>query len=125
MKASLEKAALEKKAAEIQKKVRNLELSTRYKKELSFLHGLEKYIAKHGYSKQEVIALLQIEQPANSRGTKAAAKSKRAPRRLKIFRNPITNETVETRGGNHRILRKWKTEHALENIDEWLVETRE
>ena len=36
-----------------------------------------------------------------------------------------TGETVETRGGNHKILKAWKSEYNLANIDEWLVAVKD
>ncbi len=39
--------------------------------------------------------------------------------------NPETGEIVETRGGNHKVLKAWKAQYNLANIDDWLIETKE
>ena len=43
---------------------------------------------------------------------------------LKVYKNPETGERVETRGGNHRILKAWKLKYETANIEDWVIETK-
>jgi hypothetical protein len=80
---------------------------------------------KHDCSKNDLITLLQgDESKPVKRGRKPAA-TKRKPRKIKVFTNPETGETVETRGGNHKVLKDWKAQYNLSSIDDWLVETKD
>lgn len=125
MKALLKKSAIEKKLAQLNEDLRNIERSDSYKKEIAVKRALNNLIRKHGYSKDDLITLLKSD---TSRRIKSKIKKtaiKRKPRKLKIFKNPITGEMVETRGGNHKVLKAWKAEHSITNIEDWLVETKD
>ena len=123
---STKKAQLEKQLAQLEKELKNIENSAAFRKENAIMRALANLMKKHGCSKVDLIALLQdgMSAPAK-RGKRPTASGKRKPRILKIFRNPNTGETVETRGGNHKVLKAWKAEHNLSNIDEWLIGSRD
>ncbi|TDV40909.1 hypothetical protein EDF87_118105 [Pseudomonas helmanticensis] len=44
----------------------------------------------------------------------------RKPRELKTYKNPHTGEVVETKGGNHKTLKEWKTKHGSDMVESWL-----
>lgn len=44
-----------------------------------------------------------------------------APRAVKVYKNPITGESIETKGGNHKTLKLWKAEHGSETVEGWRV----
>jgi hypothetical protein len=46
--------------------------------------------------------------------------STRKPRQLTVYKNPKTVEVIETKGGNHRVLKKWKEEHGADVVEGWL-----
>ena len=46
----------------------------------------------------------------------------RRPRTLKVYIYPHTGEVVETKGGNHKTLKEWKTEHGAATVESWLTE---
>ena len=125
MKVTTKKAAIEKQMAQLEKELKSIENSAAFKKENAIKRALTNLMKKHGCSKNDLIALLQEDgsEPVR-RGTKAAATT-RKPRKLKIFKNPKTGETVETRGGNHKVLKAWKAKYKMENIDDWLVTTKD
>ena len=106
--------ALKRKQAQLeklQKEVEKLE-----KQELAFASDLEKLLKKYGKTHADLARV----------GGGSAAKSKAAPvrkrkrRKLKVYVNPHTKEKVETRGGNHRILKAWKAEHGSDVVESWL-----
>ncbi|OTH38125.1 transcriptional regulator, partial [Pseudomonas aeruginosa] len=41
---------------------------------------------------------------------------------VKVYRNPETGEVVETKGGNHRVLKSWKEQHGAKTVNSWLQE---
>ena len=125
MRVSTKKVAIEKQMAQLEKELKSIESSAAFKKEIAVKRALTNLMKKYGYSENDLIALLQSEgsEPVK-RGIKPAEK-RRKPRKLKIFRNPETGETVETRGGNHKVLKAWKAQYNLESINNWLVETKD
>ena len=42
-------------------------------------------------------------------------------RNLMRYRNPFTGEVVETKGGNHKILKDWKAEYGSDTVESWLA----
>ena len=125
MKVTTKKAAIEKQLAQLEKELKSIENSAAFKKENAVKRGLASLMKKHGCSKNDLIALLQGDESEPVKRAKKANATTRKPRKLKIFKNPTTGETVETRGGNHKVLKAWKAEYKLANIDEWLVGTKD
>lgn len=41
-------------------------------------------------------------------------------RQLKVYINPHTEECVETKGGNHSTIKKWKAEHGASAVEGWV-----
>ena len=126
MKISAKKAEIERKMAQLESELKNIEKSAAFRKESAFMKALNNLMKKHGYSKSDLITLLQSDSPTpTKRGRKKSAAKKRKARKLKIFKNPKTGEIVKTRGGNHKVLKSWKAKYKLSNIDDWLVETKD
>ena len=125
MKVSSKKAALEQQLAKIEKELKSIERSVAFKKENAISRALNNLMKKHGCSKKDLILILQRGSVAPAKRSSTSSSKTRQPRKLKVFKNPNTGETVETRGGNHKILKAWKSEYDLANIDEWLVAVRD
>ena len=125
MNISKRKAALEKQKAQIEKELKNIERSAAFKKENAIRRSLDILMKKHGCSKNDLIVLLQGSSSACAKsGRKPTKASTRKPRMLKIYENPTTGETVETRGGNHKVLNAWREKYKSANIEDWIIETR-
>lgn len=125
MKVTTKKAAIEKKLAQLEKELKSIENSAAFKKENAVKRALANLMKKHSCSENDLITLLKGEESAPvKRGNKPAVTT-RKPRKLKVFKNPETGEMVETRGGNHKILKAWKAQYNLDSIDSWLVETKD
>jgi len=124
MKVTIKKAAIEKQMAQLEKELKSIENSAAFKKENAVKRSLSSLMKKHGYSRNDLIALLQGDQTEPLKRRKKPSATKRKPRKLKVFKNPETGEIVETRGGNHKVLKAWKAQYSLNNIDDWLVETK-
>ena len=125
MRVTTKKAAIEKKMAQLEKELKSIESSVAFKKENTVKRALTNLMKKHGYSKSDLIALLQSDGSVPVKSRKKPAAKTRKPRKLNVFKNPETGETVETRGGNHKVLKSWKVQYNLESIDDWLVETKD
>ena len=128
MKLSSKKAALERQLAQIKKDLNSIENSAAFKKENAVSRALNNLMKKHGCSKNDLISILQGQEETPTKLGKAAntiSGARRKPRKLKTFRNPNTGEIVETRGGNHKVLKAWKAEYDLTNIDDWLESIRD
>lgn len=55
--------------------------------------------------------------------TSAAAATgvkKRRERMVKVYKNPHDGSVVETKGGNNKTLKAWKTQYGAETVDSWL-----
>lgn len=87
------------------------------KKEIEFETKLRDLLSTYGFSLRDVINLLD---PASARRTAPTVeKAIRKPRQLKIYKNPHTGERVETKGGNHKTLKEWKSEYGAESVESW------
>jgi len=64
--------------------------------------------------------LINILDPQASTASRSASTDKRRERKVKSYKNPHTGEVVETKGGNHKILKAWKAEHGSDEVESWL-----
>ena len=125
MQISSKKAALEQQLAQIEKELKSIERSAAFKKENAISRALNNLMKKHSCSKNDIISILQGDSSAPAKRTRAVPEKTRKSRKLKVFKNPNTGEVVETRGGNHKVLKAWKSDYNLANIDEWLVAVKD
>ncbi|MFK8400044.1 histone-like nucleoid-structuring protein, MvaT/MvaU family [Pseudomonas sp. BGr12] len=90
------------------------------KKEIEFEERLARLMKEYGKSLSDVIAILDPSAGISTpRGGKIAPRARRA-RSIKVYKNPNTGEVVETKGGNHRVLKAWKAEYGSEIVESWL-----
>ena len=108
----------------LKKEIENLEKSESFKNEQSLIRGVEKLLTKYGKTKAELIAFLSDRAVTKSSQKRAIRKNTRKQRKLKIYKNPLDNEVIETRGGNHKILKAWRAKYPTQNIEAWLIEER-
>lgn len=91
------------------------------KKEIEFEQKLRDLLGEYGYSLRNVIAILDP-QAANRRSAPAVeSKAARKPRQVKVYKNPHSGETIETKGGNHSGLKAWKQEYGADEVESWLA----
>lgn len=108
---------------ELKRRLEQLNGDERLKKELEFEKQLRALLGEHNKSLRDVIAILDTEAGTNKTGPKsssAAAAQQRRPRSLKRYMHPETGEVIETKGGNHKILKAWKAEHGTNVVEGWL-----
>ncbi|MCF5185731.1 histone-like nucleoid-structuring protein, MvaT/MvaU family [Pseudomonas simiae] len=110
---------LEKNLAEQLQALEALKSDGALKKEIEFETKLRELLAQYRFSLKHIVNLLDPQSsvrgqaPVQTRGT-------RKPRKLKTYKNPHTGEMVETKGGNHKTLKVWKTEHGSDVVESWL-----
>jgi hypothetical protein len=90
--------------------------------EIEFEAKLRTLLGEYGYSLRDIISLLDPQAATRRKSAPLAApeKSTRRARELKIYKNPHSGETVETKGGNHKTLKAWKSEHGSDVVESWL-----
>lgn len=88
------------------------------KKEIEFEQKLTALMADYGKSLREVIAILDPQ--GVDRKVVGRTVPQRRARAVKVYKNPHTGEVVETKGGNHKVLKAWKAEHGNDNVESWL-----
>lgn len=110
--------AAEKALAEQLAHLESLKNDAGLKKEIEFEERLNALMAQFGKSLKDVVAILD---PESLRGQYVrSAKPGRRARAIKIYKNPNTGEIVETKGGNHKVLKAWKAQYGNEAVESWL-----
>ncbi|HDS1776888.1 TPA: DNA binding protein [Pseudomonas putida] len=112
---------LEQKLAAQLAELEALKGSSELQKEIEFETKLRDMLATYGYSLRDVINILD---PQSSRRFAAPAGDERAPRRarqVKQFKNPYNGEIIETKGGNHKLLKEWKAEYGADEVKNWVA----
>ncbi|MBC3244918.1 DNA binding protein [Pseudomonas lurida] len=91
------------------------------KREIEFEQKLRSLLSEYGYSLRDIIAILDPQSVSRRAPAAVAEKSTRKPRQLKVYKNPHTGERVETKGGNHKTLKEWKSQHGADEVEGWLA----
>ncbi|TDJ79210.1 transcriptional regulator [Pseudomonas putida] len=112
---------LEQKLAAQLAELEEMKSSSELQKEIEFETKLRDLLSKYGYSLRDIINILDPQ--ANSRlvALSAAEKSPRRARQVKQYKNPHNGEIIETKGGNHKLLKEWKAEYGSEEVESWLA----
>jgi hypothetical protein len=115
--------AKEAQMARLREEVKALENDKELKSDLKLRDEIEALLKKHGRPASHLAVLFDL-RAGQARGRKPTTKAaapvrKRRRRKLKIYRNPHTGETVETRGANHKVLKAWKAEHGSAVVEGW------
>lgn len=90
------------------------------KREIEFEEKLRRLMAEYGISLKGIIALLDPQARASGTASVSAARGQRRQRQVKVYKNPVTGEVVETKGGNHKVLKAWKEQYGAEKVERWL-----
>lgn len=97
-----------------------LENDERLKKELEFKDKLVQLMDEFNMKTRDVLAFVDPAKGENE-GPSTNAGKKRRTRKLRVYKNPNTGEVVETRGGNNKMLKEWKSTHGNETVESWLT----
>ncbi|AVF57485.1 DNA binding protein [Pseudomonas fulva] len=92
------------------------------KREIEFEQKLRELLAGYGFSLHHIVAILDPQAMTRRAPAPIGEKPKRKAREVKRYTNPHTGEVIETKGGNHRLLKAWKAEYGTEIVDSWLAD---
>ncbi|GID03066.1 histone-like nucleoid-structuring protein, MvaT/MvaU family [Pseudomonas sp. 008] len=90
------------------------------KKEMEFEDKLRTLLGEYGFSLKDVINLLDPQAGRRAPASESKAGT-RKPRQVKIYKNPHNGEIVETKGGNHKTLKEWKTKFGSDTVESWVT----
>jgi len=95
--------------------------SSELQKEIEFETKLRDLLAKYGFSLRDVINLLDPQANRRTAAPTAVEKAPRRARQVKQYKNPHNGEVIETKGGNHKLLKEWKTEYGSDEVESWVT----
>lgn len=113
--------ALEAQIGEQLKRLEALKSDSALTKEIEFEQKLKALLDKYGMSLKDVIGIFEPGAGKSTRkGTAPGLKNPRRKRSVKRYKNPNNGEIVETKGGNHKVLKGWKKEFGNDTVESWL-----
>ena len=95
--------------------------SSELQKEIEFETKLRKLLAEYGCSLRDVVNILDPQATRRSASPVAAEKASRRARQVKQYKNPHNGKIIETKGGNHKLLKEWKAEYGIDTVETWLA----
>jgi hypothetical protein len=90
------------------------------KQEIEFEQKLRALLEEYGMSLRQVITILDPSKGVSVSTAGGFSNVQRKPREIKRYKNPHSGEVVETKGGNHKVLKQWKLEHGSDTVESWL-----
>ena len=120
MSALQEFRSLQQTIRELTDRMNSLSNDSKLKQEIEFEEKLRALMAQYNKSLKDVVAILDPESKlANGKSSKASG-TKRA-RKVKQYKNPHTGEVIETKGGNHKVLKEWKEKYGSDTVESWVT----
>lgn len=105
----------------LQARLEELTSSEELKKDLQFLDELNELMEKYGKRPRDVVAAVAPELFQQKASAAPAEQSNpRRARNIKVYRHPETNEIIETKGGNHKVLKQWKAKYGADTVESWM-----
>lgn len=95
--------------------------SSELKAEIEFETKLRALLEKYGFSLREIINILDPQAGRRAPAPAAPQKATRKARDVKVYKNPHNGEQIETKGGNHKLLKAWKAEYGAGEVESWLA----
>jgi hypothetical protein len=86
--------------------------------EIEFETKLHDLLAKYQKQLGDVVSML--DRTVGKTDTAAAQELVRRARQVKVYRNPLTGEIVESKGGNNKLLGAWKAQFGHEEVESWV-----
>lgn len=95
--------------------------SSELQKEIEFEAKLRSLLGEYGFSLRDVINTLDPQGNRRSTAPAAVDKAPRRARQVKQYKNPHNGEIIETKGGNHKLLKEWKAQYGADVVESWLA----
>jgi hypothetical protein len=83
---------------------------------------LKEFVEALGLTNRKAALLLHpdFEHKASSVAGNDQGVKHRRERVVKVYQNPHTGEIIETKGGNHKGLKDWKSQYSSDTVESWL-----
>jgi len=88
-------------------------------KEIEFETKLQGLLAQYGKSLQDIISVIEPGNRPVAVGAESEKRTRRT-RQVKVYRNPLTGEVVESKGGNNKLLGAWKAQFGHDEVESWV-----
>lgn len=114
----------EKMLKQLEERALEIKSSQDYRLEKELGEMVRALMVEYKKSLREIIALVEPELMKKIIKLEAGGnqtKRKNKPRNVRRYTNPHTGDVVETKGGNHKVLREWREKWGREAIDSWGV----
>jgi hypothetical protein len=89
------------------------------KKEIEFETKLQGLLAQYGKSLKDIISIIEPGTEPKLEAGRPEKRTRRA-RQVKVYRNPLTGEIVESKGGNNKVLGAWKAQFGHDKVESWV-----
>lgn len=89
------------------------------KKEIEFEEKLQSLLGEYGMGLKDIMGIFG-EAPVRTKASAPTSPGKRRERTLKRYKNPHNGETIETKGGNHKVLKAWKDQYGKDEVESWV-----
>ena len=99
-----------------------LESDTALKQDLRFEEQVKELMEENEKTARDVLEILSVIDPSIGSLEYSPETTTRAKRPLRVYKNPHTDEIVETRGGNHKVLNEWREKWGKEDVQSWVQE---
>jgi type IV pilus biogenesis protein CpaD/CtpE len=109
---------LEQHLAEQMKALEALKGDAGLQQEIEFESKLRGLLGEYNKSLRDVVSILDPK--AASKAAPVTQKPARRARTVKVYKNPHSGEVVETKGGNHKTLKQWKSEYGSDVVESWV-----
>lgn len=100
-------------------KLQQMKNDTSLQKEIEFEEKLRSLMEEYDISLEGLVSILDPE-AGYTKTASQAKQNKRRQRALKTYRNPHDGTVIETKGGNHKILKQWKSQYGSDEVETWL-----
>lgn len=99
-------------------KLDSLSKDDKLKKEIEFEKKLTTLMEQYEKTTRDVVAILDPESKLTAPARATTAPAKRA-RRVKQYKNPHNGDVIQTKGGNHKVLKEWKAQYGADTVEGW------
>jgi len=90
--------------------------------EIEFESKLRTLLGEYNKSLKDIVSILDPQGGFKpGKAATAPVKGTRKPRAMKLYKNPHSGEVVETKGGNHKVLKEWKAEYGSDTVESWVA----
>ncbi|HDS1731374.1 histone-like nucleoid-structuring protein, MvaT/MvaU family [Pseudomonas putida] len=96
--------------------------SSELKAEIEFETKLRDLLNNYGFSLRDIINILDPQANRHAAAPAVAEKAPRRARQVKQYKNPHNGEVIETKGGNHKLLKEWKAQYGGDEVEGWIAQ---